>query len=495
MVAPMAARGWLQAERGSRAYGRGIRRPPPMPVPTQVLTPMLASVMGNVTATVTATSAGLEDVPIQARLLFIGMLFLGTLAMSKFSIRLGIPGVLGVLLLGLVVNVNYLDLNHVEAESLQVFGLALLLFYAGLKTDLQAIRGFLEYGLLLALGGVVITSAALGGMIWWLSSSTADGLLPGFGNGIPIGAAFLVAACLGSTDAGATLSVLAQVSKRVPQRLQHLLEFESAVNDPAALLVYGLLIKLFTRPSLPGGGAGMESSLSQALLQALQDFVQQIGSGLIVGVLFGYVAKFVIDHLVNESSQLLVVAMSIAFVDYGCAHFLGGSGFVAVYVTGVFMTNMTYRTPEVNHESIQEVLLPFNTMTEITIFLIFGLLVQPSELIGALPMGIATAAALMLVARPLGVLAFQPLSPFSRREGLLIGWCGLRGAVPLALSYQVVAAIPLLRGLDPSLAEPLARNAQGIVFVVVVLNLLVQGLTLPRVCRAIGLEGGRGGEA
>ncbi|WP_370566365.1 cation:proton antiporter [Cyanobium sp. LEGE 06113] len=436
------------------------------------------------------TLGGLNDVPIQGRLLFVGVLFLGTLAVSRFSIRLGIPGVLGVLLLGLVVNVNLLDVTHVEAENLQVFALALLLFYAGLKTDLKAIRGFIEYGLLLALGGVLITSCVLGGMIWWLSSATASGLALGFGNGIPLGAAFLLAACLGSTDAGATLSVLAQVKPPVPLRLQHLLEFESAVNDPAALLVYGLLIELFSQAA--GGAAGQppdlaaaETLLTTAVLDSLRVFVQQIGSGLILGVLFGYVAKFVIDVLVTERAQLLVVAMSIAFADYGLTDLLGGSGFIAVYVTGVFMTNMTYRRPEVTHESIQEVLLPFNTMTEITVFLLFGLLVSPPDLVGAIPMGLVTAAALMLVARPLGVLAFQPLSPFSRREGVLVAWCGLRGAVPLALSYQLVAAIPQLAGVDAALALPLARNAQGIVFVVVVLNLLLQGFTLPRVCSAI----------
>ena len=385
----------------------------------------------------------LNDVPIQGRLLFVGVLFLGTLAVSRFSIRLGIPGVLGVLLLGLVVNVNLLDVTHVEAENLQVFALALLLFYAGLKTDLKAIRGFIEYGLLLALGGVLVTSC-----------------------------------------------VLAQVKPPVPLRLQHLLEFESAVNDPAALLVYGLLIELFSQAAgsaagQPPGLAAAETLLTTAVLDSLRVFVQQIGSGLILGVLFGYVAKFVIDVLVTERAQLLVVAMSIAFADYGLTDLLGGSGFIAVYVTGVFMTNMTYRRPEVNHESIQEVLLPFNTMTEITVFLLFGLLVSPPDLVGAIPMGLVTAAALMLVARPLGVLAFQPLSPFSRREGVLVAWCGLRGAVPLALSYQLVAAIPQLAGVDAALALPLARNAQGIVFVVVVLNLLLQGFTLPRVCSAI----------
>jgi len=179
----------------------------------------------------------------------------------------------------------------------------------------------------------------------------------------------------------------------------------------------------------------------------------------------------------------LIVSMSIAFMDYGCTQLLGGSGFVAVYVTGVFMTNLTYQRAEINHESIQEVLLPFNTMTEISIFLIFGLLVDPSNLLPALPVGVAVAAVLMLIARPLSVLCFQKASPFNWRDSLLIAWCGLRGAVPLALSFSVIRVIPQLRGLPSEAAPLLAQNCQSIVFITVILNLCLQGLSLPTLCR------------
>jgi cell volume regulation protein A len=423
---------------------------------------------------------------LEGQVLFIGMLFLGTLAISRFSIQLGIPAILGVLLLGLGLNISSLNVTHAEAEKLFVFGLALLLFYAGLKTDLTTIRGFWKYGVVLAVGGVTVSSVVLGGLIWFLASPLGNAVTPGFRNSMPIGAALLIAACLGSTDAGATISVLSSVRRFLPERLIHLLEFESSVNDPSALLVFGLVGGVFL--TIPQGTQGSEATLAFVILSGLRDFLQQVGGGLIVGALFGYVAKFVIDHLAHEKAQLLIVAISIAFVDYGVTHFLGGSGFIAVYLTGVLMTNMHYRHSEINHESLQEVLLPFNTMTEITIFLLFGLLVDPQQLVPALPVGVITAGALMLVARPLSVLIFQPLSPFSRRESLLVAWCGLRGAVPLALSYNVVSEIPHLRGIDPANVQALAQNAQSIVFIVVVINLLVQGLTLPRLCNRLQLQ-------
>jgi cell volume regulation protein A len=439
-----------------------------------VMLPDLGFLLANVAA---AGDTSLEAVPIEAQVLFIGVVFLGTLIVSRYSIRIGVPAILGVLALGLVINIHVLDVSHGEVEKLHVFALALLLFYAGLKTDIKSIRGFLEYGLLLAVGGVAISTLILGSAIYWLSSASGTSLVPGLGETMPLGAAFLIAACLGSTDAGATLSVLRQVERQVPERVRHLLEFESSVNDPSALILYSICLSFFTITT-----SGSESMPAMAL-SASSSLVQKLGSGLLVGMGFGYVAKLVINNFVIDKEQLLVVAMSIAFVDYGSAHFLGGSGYVAVYVTGVFMANLHYHDSQINHQSIQDVLLPFNTMTEISIFLLFGLLVNPADLVPSLPVGIAAAAALMLLARPMSVFCFQQFSPFQLRDSSLIAWCGLRGAVPLALSFNVASAIPNLKGLDPALASELAQNCQSIVFIAVILNLLLQGLSLPPICR------------
>ena len=432
-------------------------------------------------STAEAARPALQAIPLEAQLLFIGVVFLGTLIISRFSIRIGIPAVLGVLVLGLMINIQGLDVGHTEVESVHTFALALLLFYAGLTTDIQAIRGFVEYGLILAIGGVAISTLALGTAIFWLCSATGLTLAPGLNETMPIGAAFLVAACLGSTDAGATLSVLRQVQRLVPERVRHLLEFESSVNDPAALILYSICLSLFavshsqTEP-LTGSMQGM-------VVDAFGDLLQKLGSGLLVGVGFGYIAKIIVNRFVVDKEQLLIVAMSLAFMDYGCAHFLDGSGYVAVYVTGVFMTNLHYKDPRFNHETIHRVLLPFNTMTEISIFLLFGLVVNPADLLPCLPAGLGTAAALMLLARPLSVACFQRFSPFNRRDSTLIAWCGLRGAVPLALSFQVSVAIPTLKGLDPAISTELAQNCQSIVFIAVMANLLIQGLSLPPICR------------
>jgi cell volume regulation protein A len=126
-------------------------------------------------------------------------------------------------------------------------------------------------------------------------------------------------------------------------------------------------------------------------------------------------------------------------------------------------------------------------MTEIVVFLIFGLAMHPRQMIDSLPEGIVIALGMMLIVRPLSVLVFQKLSPFSLREAVLISWCGLRGAVPLALSFSVIEAIPKINGIDPKLVQPLMENVEVIVFCVVVLNLLIQGLSLPHLCRFLAI--------
>lgn len=423
-----------------------------------------------------------QQVSLPVVMVVIGAMFLGTLAISRFSLRFGIPAVLGVLLFGLSINPNFEIFSHTTIEWIHTLTLAMLLFYAGMCTELSSIRGFLRYGLLLAFGGALLSSLLLGLIIWITASPTAGGITLGF-NQVPITLALLIAACLGSTDAGATLSVLETVGGQIPRRLRALVEFESSMNDPAAILFLGIVLTL-------GGGSGerVDKTIPLLLLNQVQLFVQKLGSGLILGVLLGLLASFCLNRLVQRKDELLILGISLGLLSYGISEMLGGSGFISVYITGLFLCNFHYSNSHITPAILQETLLPFNTMTEITVFLIFGLAMQPSRLLPSISEGIVAAIGLMLIARPLSVLALQPWSPFNLRESALISWCGLRGAVPLALSFVVMDAIPTLPGIDPALVRPLQLNAEGIVFTVVMLNLLLQGLTLPHLSRWLRLE-------
>lgn len=407
------------------------------------------------------------ELPLPGLLAAIAVTYLATLVVSRLAVQLRVPAILGILVLGVAIQPGEQLFSVQAVETLHTVTLSMLLFVAGLNSDTHHIRGFLNYGVLLAVGGVAVSSLLLGGLIWAVFS--------GLGNPIPLSVALLVAACLGSTDAGATLSVLRGVQDRVPVRVRSLLEFESSVNDPAAILFLFLIVGL---ASSGGGDAG-------TLLDQLQSFLKSVGSGILVGLILTYLAQFVLNHLVTSKDQILVVGISMALASYGFAALLGGSGFIAAYVTGLFLANNIYENPLITPELLEHSLEPFNTTMQITVFLLFGVLIDANGIPAALLAGGLVAAGLMLIARPASVLLFQRWSPFNWRAGALISWCGLRGAVPIALGYSVTQALPSLPGLSPSEIPPLTNLIEALIFVVVFLNLSVQGLTLPWLCRQL----------
>ena len=206
-----------------------------------------------------------------------------------------------------------------------------------------------------------------------------------------------------------------------------------------------------------------------------------------VGLILSFVAQFILRRFVSSPSQILLLGIAVALSSYGLAQLLQGSGFISAYVTGLFLANDIYANRWITPKRLEQGLEPFNTLTEFSVFLLFGSLIDPSSIGPALIPGVLSALALILIARPLSVLALQPFSPFGRREGVLLAWCGLRGAVPLALANTAIHAIPSLPGLGEEQVAALEHQLQGLIFLVVVLNLCLQGLTLPSICRRLGL--------
>jgi len=356
-------------------------------------------------------ASGLQ-LPLPGVLAVIAVIYLATLVASRLAVRLRVPAILGILVLGVAIQPGTGLLSVSAVDALNTVTLSMLLFVAGLNSDTQHIRGFLGYGVLLAVGGVAVSSVVLGGLIW--------AVFQGLGNPIPLSVALLVAACLGSTDAGATLSVLRGVQDRIPVQVRSLLEFESSVNDPAAILFLFLIVGL----------TGQGGSEAGALLDQLQSFIKSVGSGILVGLILTYLAQFVLNQLITSKDQILVVGIAIALASYGFASLLGGSGFIAAYVTGLFLANNIYDNKLITPELLEHSLEPFNTTMQITVFLLFGVLIEARSIPGAVLPGVLVSLGLMLVARPLSVLIFQRWSPFDWRAGTLISWCGLRGAVP-----------------------------------------------------------------
>lgn len=450
--------------------------PSPLPLPPALL-------LAAAGAPPHAAPVGGHGLPFALLISLTALAFLATLVFSRLAIQLRLPAVLGVLALGLLLHPSQGILSLQEVENLHVVSLSMLLFWSGLNAELHHLRGFLRYGVLLAVGGVLLTSLVFAALLWGIHASLAA-LWPGLGIlALPVPVALMAAACVSCTDAMATLEVLRRAGLHLPRRLQSLVEMESSLNDPLAILFLMLVAGLASAGWLQPGGGGDPG----ALLLAVQSFLKSIGTGVMVGLILTFVAQFILQRFVSSSSQILLLGIAVALSSYGLAELLHGSGFISAFVTGLFLANDIYANQWITPERLEHSLEPFNTLTEFSVFLLFGTLIDPASIGTALVPGLLSALALILIARPLSVFALQPLSPFGRREGLLLAWCGLRGAVPLALAYTAIHTIPMLPGLEEAQVAALEHQLQGLIFLVVVGSLCLQGLSLPPLCRRLGL--------
>lgn len=402
----------------------------------------------------------------------LGLLYLAALALDRLAERLRVPGAAAILLLGLLIPPDVVvrgeGLGPLQLETLHRVSLALLIFYAGLKTDLRRIRGMTGAGLRLGSLGLVIMLAITGLALLLLAP-----LLP---TRLPPAAAWLAVCCLAATDSGAIEDLLVALRHGVSGRLSRLLQFEAALSTVMALLCFG-----FVAAVLHGHGQGEHQSIHAALASRFPDqlgaLLLHLLAGVAAGTVIGGLAPRLIDILVRTEQQLLLVAVALAFVAFGFGQLLGGGGLMAVFIAGLFLSNGTYRIDRFEQQALSRVMHPLNTAAEITVLLLLGLLVQPAALFKVLPVGVLLAVVVPL-ARLAAVWAVLPGSAFPGRDRLIVAGCGLRAAVPLALAVSMTEELPHLRGILVAAVEPLAAQLLALIFAVVLSDLLLQSLLM-----------------
>ena len=402
----------------------------------------------------------------------LGLIYLAALAVDRLAAHWRLPGAAAVLLLGLVIPSQWLTqaqpLGPLQLETLHRVSLALLIFYAGLKTDLRRIRGMTVAGLRLGCGGVLITVVITALALLLLAPLLAVGLPPA--------AAVLAVCCLGATDSGAIEDLLVALGHPIRGRLSHLLQFEVAVSTVVTLLGFGLLAGV-----LQAHPHGDHQALHGLLAVRLMDQLGAVGlhviAGLLAGLAVGAAAPRLIDALVRSEPMLLLVAVALAFVAFGFGQLLGGGGLLAVFVAGVLLSNGRYRISRFEQQALGRVMHPLNTAAEITVLLLLGLLVKPAALITLLPLGFALAIVVPL-ARLLSVTVLLPAGRFPWPDRLVLAGCGLRAAVPLALAVAMTEELPHLRGVASTLSQPLGEQLLALLFVVVLADLLLQPLLM-----------------
>ncbi|MFN2398849.1 MAG: potassium/proton antiporter [Gemmatimonadaceae bacterium] len=392
--------------------------------------------------------------PISTAVLFtvLAVLIGVSVLFSRASERAGIPLTLIFLLIGMLAGSE--GIGGIEFEDYRFAfrvgsaALVFILFDAGLNTPHSVVRQAARPAAVLSTFGVLWTAI--------LVAMAANFL------GLEWPAALLLGAIVSSTDAAAVFSVLRGSGLHLKRRVGGTLEVESGINDPMAVI----LTTILTHNLLASGG-GLGWGM-------LIEILRQIVLGGLLGFFTGYGGRWLLGRYPLPALGLYpALTMALALFAFGAPTLIGGSGFLAVYVAAVVLGN----GPLPNRSGTLRVHDSMAWLSQITMFLMLGLLVFPSRLVEVAWVGIGLALFLAVIARPVVVaLCLAPFS-FALREIVYIGWVGLRGAVPI-----ILATFPVLAG------APGAERIFDIVFFIVVANALIPGTTVPWLTRRLGLE-------
>jgi cell volume regulation protein A len=385
--------------------------------------------------------------------IFVGALLLVvSIVASDISSRLGAPLLLVFIALGMLAGedgpggIRFDDFE--TAYAIGTLALAVIIFDGGMRTQRELFRVTLWPAASLATAGVLITALLVGVFASWVF-------------GLHWLHGMLIGAIVGSTDAAAVFALLRNAGATLQERVASTIEVESASNDPMAIFLTIAILEL-----LVAGKTQFEPAVVIA-------FVQQFGIGAVLGLVGGRLLVWLINRLRLHSGLYPLLAAAGGLLVFATTQQVGGSGYLAIFLAGVVLGNSRLQAAQ----NILRVHDGLAWLSQIVMFIILGLLVTPSEFVHIALPALGVAAFLILVARPVAVVASLAPFRFPWREQAFVGWVGLRGAVPV-----VLALFPLMYGVEN------ARLYFNVAFFIVLVSLVVQGWTIAAAARLLKLE-------
>lgn len=374
------------------------------------------------------------------------LLFVSIIA-GKTSYKFGVPTLLLFLAIGMLAGSEGIGGIHFDdpgiAQFIGIVSLNFILFSGGFDTSWTSVKPILREGIVLSTLGVFLTALTLGTFVWFVTDFT-------------IYESLLLGSIVSSTDAAAVFSILRSKSLALKPHLRPTLELESGSNDPMA---YVLTIAFLT----------LVINQDQSPLSIIPLFLQQMIFGSIAGFLFGGLSKYVINNIKLDFEGLYsVLVIALMFITFSATDFIGGNGFLAVYIAAVYLGNQKL----IHKKTIIKMFDGLAWLMQIVLFLTLGLLVFPSHVVPVMGIGLLISVFLILVARPISVFISLIFFKIKLRRRFYISWVGLRGAVPI-----VFATYPLLAGIEK------AEMIFNIVFFISVTSVVIQGTTLPIVAK------------
>ncbi|WP_394201275.1 potassium/proton antiporter [Shewanella waksmanii] len=370
------------------------------------------------------------------------------------SKTLGIPSLLIFMGVGLSLGngeFNFVYDNLALTSTVGAIALNIIVFVGGINTSTASIKLAYKEGGVLATFGVLFTTLSLAVLLHFIL-------------GWELITCLLFAAIVSSTDAAAVFSILESKKLKLKEQTDTVLEFESATNDPVALVMVTILTAIALAP---------QQAISYTEISIT--LVQQIVVGIVFAYLLGKLAVYLLNHVKLEEYGLIPVFILACFIiaAYG-SELLGGNILIASYVVGVVIGNGISRGREVSKHFFNSL----SWLAQSLMFIILGLQIFPQTLFSVFMVSLVPAFLLMFVARPLAVqLCYLPFIRASWKKRLLISVVGLKGATPI-----VFALIPATAGV------PGAIDIVHMVFFIVLFSILLQGAALEPLARKLGLN-------
>ena len=370
-------------------------------------------------------------------LLLITVVLLLAIIATKISNRSGLPALLLFLAMGVIFSALGYDFNNFKvAENIATLSLMIIIFYGGFGTNWTMGRSTARESISLASLGVFATAILTGLFCHYILK-------------IDFLESMLLGSVVASTDYAAVSNILVSKNLNLKYSTAPLLEIESGSNDPTAYTMTMVFLSLLS---------GYSVSVPLIILQ-------QVALGVIGGFLLGFIFIKLIEILSLDEDGLFSVFIATMMIGtYALTSLVGGNGFLALYILGIYIGNHEFR----RKRDVVFFYDGLSTIFQIAMFFLLGLLSDINLIIKALPIGFVIAIFMLLVARPLTV--FGLMAPFKMKKNqlTLISLAGLRGAAAIAFAIMVVN-----RDINLSI------DIFHIVFVICIFSLLIQGTALP----------------
>jgi len=378
-------------------------------------------------------------------ILFVSLLIILAIVSTKLSSKIGLPLLIGFILIGIIVGSDVLNILYFDdalltkriADVLLIF----IIFEGGFRVTRDDFKTVAGPSLTLATIGVALTAAILGILIHFVLR-------------LDIIFSFIIASIISSTDAAAVFMITK--ANPIRNKLATTLNVESAANDPMAILLTIAFIQVAT------------NAFNSPLLAIVLLCWQFIG-GIVIGFICFKLSIIVFTNLKSDNrGNYNVLIIGCILFAYGISDLLKANGIIAVFFMGYWLGNSNFPAKR----SVSSFLESISTIFNISLFIMLGLLAFPTRFVNIWKEALIIVGIMMFVARPIAVLLSTIPFKYSLKEKLFLMWGGVKGAVPI-----VLATYPAASGIDKD------GFVFDSIFFAVFISCIFQGTTLGKLSK------------